>query len=130
MTWQLALAATIGALAGYLIRCIGVAIDAARATKALQADIAAARVASMNAELPEAQPPRLDGQLGAQRHDGPQLLRTRFCPQGYSAKDILGYHDGGARRHAPLYPGGLDAWDARQRFARGSTQQTTRKEAA
>ena len=41
------------------------------------------------------------------------LIRTRHAPHGYTAAQVLGYYDRGARWHPPTYPGGLDAWDAR-----------------
>ena len=46
---------------------------------------------------------------GAQSHTAPRLIRTRRCPQGYSAKQILGYNDFGTI-HEPQFPGGIDAW--------------------
>jgi hypothetical protein len=40
-----------------------------------------------------------------------ELIRTKRCPEGWSAKQILGYPDVKERWVAPTYPGGIDAWD-------------------
>jgi hypothetical protein len=47
----------------------------------------------------------LPGQADAQR----QLIQTPQCPEGYSAKQVLGYHDFGTP-HPPQYSGGFDQW--------------------
>lgn len=38
------------------------------------------------------------------------LIRTRLCPDGYSAAQILGYSDLGGREHPSLYPGGKETY--------------------
>ena len=39
-------------------------------------------------------------------------MTTDSCPEGISAKQVLGYRDLGALPHPPQYAGGLRAWDA------------------
>lgn len=39
----------------------------------------------------------------------PLLYRTPQCPDGYSAKQVLGYHDF-STPHPPQYPGGFEQW--------------------
>src|SRR3954470_20699478 len=40
----------------------------------------------------------------------PGLIRTRRCPTGFGAAQILGYHQIGRPDVPPTYPGGLDEW--------------------
>jgi hypothetical protein len=42
------------------------------------------------------------------RHPG--LIRTRRCPTGFSAAQVLGYHQIGRPDMPPLFDGGLDEW--------------------
>lgn len=39
-------------------------------------------------------------------------MSTPRCPDGYSAKQVLGYKSVGALPYSPQYPGGFRAWDA------------------
>jgi hypothetical protein len=40
----------------------------------------------------------------------PSLIRTRRCPTGFSAAQVLGYHQIGRPDTPPLFQGGLDEW--------------------
>lgn len=41
----------------------------------------------------------------------PELIITKRCPEGWSAKQVLGRGDVRKRWIEPQFPGGLEAWD-------------------
>lgn len=108
MTWQIALVAAAAFLSGWLARgaltVLGERLDdRAEAARLSRATRQALTVAVAPTEHTEAEAP------------SPELIITPRCPEGWSAKQILGYFDLGSRRIAPTYPGTLDGWDARHR---------------
>jgi hypothetical protein len=104
MTTTIVLAAIVGAILGFIFKCVVNVVDEWIEERNIRKAI------EWYGLDPEAQPSTSEA-VPAPDPQPVELIRTKRCPEGWSAKQVLGRGDVRKRWIEPQFPGGLEAWD-------------------